>query len=238
MNAETQKQLQLFGETFKRAIEERDPNLLASIIDRKTVLHAFGDFGDGEDAVALFGALTDHVEELSVNIGDFSKFKESKDTISVAVPVDLSFVDTTTWQLRRYRASLALCFERDDRWVLRILSLNSLEEIGGKQPGALDTPGGASDLGMLMRMPEAAAFVGTPGFMRLVGGVSELPPGPLTPFAGMPAVQLLPVWIVRTPAGPMILQPVNPVFTQPVFTQPGFTNIDAFTIGGVSAEGF
>lgn len=190
MRNETLDMLRRVGETFKRALEERDSKLLASVVGQDTLMHAFGEFGDGEEAVALFDALKHRAEEIVLSFGDPAAFREDDWAISCCVPVDVSFVATSTWQLRRYCALVALRFQTANGPRLRGLSINELSEVGIPQPESLERaagipgPGGAGYTPVppgLGPMPWPTPDGGSPGWPwhhwpggGVAGGVSDM----------------------------------------------------------------
>lgn len=180
MKKDTENQLMKMLKSLINAVEERDARSIGKILGPTALVSAFGTFYYGKELVAAIPVYVDSVEEVSIKVMDLTNFKEGKELSSFAFNVEISFVETTRWTLKRYKLMVTTGYSITDKTVrIKALTLSDLLLDSVRQPDFAD------HLGTSLAMPEIPGPGFTvpgftvPGFDFGLGGVStdQLIPG-------------------------------------------------------------
>ena len=200
MKKTVEKQLRQAVDLLKKGAEERDEAAIREAFDPMGLVNAFGEFLDIEELAQSVAELKDGAEEVSISIGNLTRFKETENTVSATLPVEVSFVETGSWQLKRFRVNVGLRFGRDgETWRLGNLALSDLVDLGGRFG-----PGGIGDLGGISK-EEPAEFMSP--FGAAAWRMAAAPAMPQAMAQPMPMPQPMPAPMMATPGGPVMLTP-------------------------------
>lgn len=173
MTEKAQKQLTKMLGSLTAAIEGRDAKAIAQAVGPDAMVSAFGDVFNAKELQEAIALHAGRAEELVVNVGNPSKFKESKEAVTVSFPVEVSFVDTSEWTLRRYSLSAAFRMKSTaDGFAFQNIVFGDLKGLDVIKPSIPGIEGGTSKevmMGGFGSFPGGFGPMVNPGFMTPAG---------------------------------------------------------------------